>query len=97
MGSTEDQQIETIQAFAQHLSVDRKSLRFVTYEDRQIATAEAKKVALAMYTDGSNRNGIIGIGVVWRSRELPALGLQGLIQHCDRGADWIRTWETIDL
>ena len=96
-GITEDQRIETIQAFAQHPSTDRKSLRFVTYGDRQIATAEAKKVAPAMYTDGSNRNGVIGIGVVWRARELPALGLQGLIQHCDRGADWIRTWETIDL
>ena len=91
IGNTDDQPIETIQAFAQHPSADRKSLRFVTYEDRQVATAEAKRVAPAMYTDGSNRNGNIGIGVVWRSRELPALRVQGLIQHCDRGADWIRT------
>jgi ribonuclease HI len=50
-----------------------------------------------MYTDGSRRNGMIGIAVVWKARELPALGLQGLIQHYNRGPDWIKTWETIDL
>ena len=50
-----------------------------------------------MYTDGSRRNGVVGIAVVWKARDLPALGLQGLVQHYERGVDWIKTWETIDL
>jgi ribonuclease HI len=89
--------METIQAFAQHLSADRKCLKFAMHKDRQIAIAEARNVALAMYTDGSRRNRIVGIAVVWKARDLPALGLQGLVQHYKRGADWIKTWETMDL
>jgi hypothetical protein len=83
--------METIQDFAQHPSMERSSLKFTVYEDRQVAKAEAKRVAPAMYTDGSKRNGVVGIAVVWRTKDLPALGLQGFIQHYDRGLDWIKT------
>jgi hypothetical protein len=79
VGSIEDQPMETIQAFAQHPSMDRSCLRFAIYEDGQVAKAEAKRVAPAMYTDGSERNGVVGIGVIWRAKDLPTLGLQGLI------------------
>jgi hypothetical protein len=75
VGDTQSQTIKTIQPFAQHLSTDRKCLKFAIFKDRQVAKAEAKCVAPAMYTDGSRRNGMIGIAVVWKARELPALGL----------------------
>jgi ribonuclease HI len=97
VGSTQDQLIKTIQAFAQHPSADRKCIKFAIYKDRQNAIAEAKGVTLAMYTDRSRRNRLVGIAVVWKTKDLPALGLQGLVQHYVRGTDWIKTWETTDL
>lgn len=97
VGSTQDQPIEIIQAFTQYPSTNGKCLKFTVYEDRQVAKAEADSVAPAMYTDGSRRNGVVGIAVVWKAKDLPALGLQGLVQHYVRGTDWIKTWETIDL
>lgn len=70
-----DQLIETIQAFALHPSMERSSLRFTIYEDRQVAKGKVERVATVMYTDGSKRNGAVGIAVVWRTKDLPALGL----------------------
>jgi len=89
--------IETIQAFVRPPSARANCLRFTIHKDQQVAKAEAERVSPAVWTDGSNRNGLIGIGVVWKTKDLSALGLQGLSQHCEKGKDWNKIWETTDL
>ena len=59
-----DQPIETIQAFAQHPSTDRKCLRFAIHKNRQVAKAKAKRVALAMYINKSRQNKVVKIAIV---------------------------------
>jgi hypothetical protein len=56
--------MEIIQDFAQHPSTNGKCLKFDIYKGRQVAKAEAESVAPSMYTDGSRRNGMVGITVV---------------------------------
>lgn len=46
--------METIQAFAQHPSMERSCLRFAIYEDKEVAKAQAERAVPAMYTDKSN-------------------------------------------
>jgi hypothetical protein len=89
--------METIQVFAQHPNTDRRGSRFAIYGDRQLAKTEAEWVTPAMYSDWSKRSGFIGIAEVWKTKDLPALGLQGLVQYYDRGEEWDKTWETMDL
>jgi ribonuclease HI len=88
--------METIHAFSQHPSTASNSLRFAIAKDRQIAKAEAERVGPAVYTDGSRRNGLVGIAVAWEMRHMPAYTLQELAQHYKIRTDWTQVWETID-
>jgi hypothetical protein len=62
--STQNQPMETIQAFVQHPSADKKYIKFAIYKDRQNAIAEAKGITSAMYTDRLRRNELVEIAVV---------------------------------
>jgi ribonuclease HI len=92
--STDKQPMETIQPFVLHPNSTKRNLKMVTHRDRQTAKAEAERVGAAMYTDGSKRNGRIGIAVVWETKYIPTFGLQGLAQHYRQGTEWTQTWET---
>jgi hypothetical protein len=61
--SGDNQLMETIHAFAQHLNITSNSLKFAILKDRQIARVEAERVGLALYTDRSRRNSLVGIAV----------------------------------
>ncbi len=70
-------------------------INFVIKEDRQLAGIEAECASLAIFTDGSARNGFIGVGATWHSSELWLTGAHHHFEHVVQEDDWTGCWETI--
>ena len=60
------QPLETIMPFVQCPAATRNSIQYIIHEDREVAITEAKMHTAGqcrIYTDGSARKGLVGIGV----------------------------------
>ena len=94
----EQHSLETIIPFIQSPSATRKSIEFIIHEDRDIAIAEAKMDNLGqcrLYTDGSARKQLVGVGVTWRKCDLIRRYHTGIMNHFKLEGEWNSGWETI--
>ncbi|KFZ18363.1 hypothetical protein V501_01265, partial [Pseudogymnoascus sp. VKM F-4519 (FW-2642)] len=87
--------IETIKAFMHPPNRPMNGINFVIKEDRELAGIEAERTSLAIFTDGSARNGLIGVGATWQSSELRLTGAHHHFEHVVQEDDWTGCWETI--
>ncbi|KFY66181.1 hypothetical protein V496_02147 [Pseudogymnoascus sp. VKM F-4515 (FW-2607)] len=56
---------------------------------------EAERTSRAIFTDGSARNGLIGVGATWQSSDLRLTGAHHHFEHVVQEDDWTGCWETI--
>jgi ribonuclease HI/exonuclease III len=88
-------EMETIKTFIQPPTIQSNVLHFVIREDRDMAAIEAEQATPAIFTDGSGRNGVIGLGVTWRDGELWPMDTYQHLNSIIREDEWIKGWQTI--
>lgn len=92
--------LEKIMPFVQNPAATRTSIKYIIHEDREVAIAEAKTYTPSqcqIYTDGSARKGLVGIGVTWRKQHLIRRYHTGIMNHFEREGEWDKDWETIGI